>query len=356
MDIIIRNKDLEVISILDVFESLIWNDRYSAFGDYEIYTDISSQTLSALQSGYYLSIKNSNHLMIVEGMEIKTDVETGNKFISTGRSLESILDRRIIWNQTNITGGFQTGIQTLLNENAISPTDPNRVISRLIFEESNDPYITALTMDGQYHGDNLYDVIKNLCDSFDVGFQIILNDLNQFVFKLYYGVDRSYDQLINPYVVFSPSFDNIINTEYTHSERDSKTTTLVGGEGEGSNRKTREISIYEDVLTDLDRKEKFTDASDISSTVDGGTLTESEYNLLLEQRGFVSLLDNLPLSFFDGQVDTSQTYMFGRDFFMGDIIQIKNEYGQSGKARVTSFIISENTSGIDLYPTFTTIN
>ncbi len=54
----------------------------------------------------------------------------------------------------------------------------------------------------------------------------------QFVFELYAGFDRSYDQTENPYVIFSPKFENIINSNYIESKASLKTVTLVGGEGE----------------------------------------------------------------------------------------------------------------------------
>ena len=43
------------------------------------------------------------------------------------------------------------------------------------------------------------------------------------------------------------------------------------------------------------------------------------------------------------------------DFFLGDMVQIVNEYGIEGKARVTEFIRSQSKEGLDSYPTFVTV-
>ena len=55
---------------------------------------------------------------------------------------------------------------------------------------------------------------------------------------------------------------------------------------------------------------------------------------------------------FEGSVDTSQMFKFGQDFFLGDIVQITNEYGIGARARIAEMIYSQSTSGIETYPTF----
>lgn len=175
------------------------------------------ELLEFLKEDYYLWIKESEHCMIIEDLSIDSDVEEGNHIIVTGRSLESILERRIVWGQKILTGNLQNAIQILLNESIISPSIADRKIGNFIFEPSTDEKITKLVIDAQYTGDDLYSIISGLCAKNNIGFKIVLNDSNQFVFSLYAGVDRSYDQTENPYVIFSPNFENIINSNYYSS-------------------------------------------------------------------------------------------------------------------------------------------
>lgn len=269
--------------------------------------------------------------------------------------MESILERRIIWKQTILSGNFQNGIKKLLDENIINPSDASRKVERLIFEASTDPAITGLTVDAQFTGDNLYDAIKKLCDSKNIGFRIKLSDDNKFVFKLYAGADRSYDQFTNPYVIFSPKFENVINTNYLESKKTLKTVTLVAGEGEGADRKTTTVACSSGAGTGLNRRELYTDARDVSSTVDNETLTDAEYKAQLSQRGLENLAENIATKSFEGKVETTRMYRYGEDFFLGDMVQIVNEYGIEGKARVTEFIRSQSKEGLDSYPTFVTV-
>lgn len=282
MDVTVLNTNLDAISIVDVYESFIWTDRYYEYGDFELFTSMTDTILSYIRQDYYLQSRESEHVMIIEKIRINSDSENGNHITVTGRSLESILDRRIVWGQKTITGNLQNGIRTLLNENVISPADNKRRISNFIFEASTDPAITSLKIDAQYTGDNLYDVINKICSERSIGFKVTLNNNKQFVFKLYAGADRSYDQSVNPYVIFSPKFENIINSNYVESKSALKTVTLVGGEGEGSARKYTTVGGG----SGLNRRELFTDARDISSDVgDGVVLSDAAYTAQLQQRG-----------------------------------------------------------------------
>lgn len=355
MEFLILDENLNASSVLDTYESILWTDRYNKCGDFEIYTSMSDTVLSRIKQDYYIWTRDSEHVMIVEDIQITSDAEDGNNLIVVGRSLESVLDRRIIWKQTVLSGNFQNGIKKLLDENVISPTDESRKINNFMFVESTDHAVTSLTLEAQFTGDNLYEAICNLCASKDIGFKITLTDDGKFAFQLYAGADRTYDQLVNPHVVFSPSFENIINSNYLESKKSLKTVTLVAGEGEGSDRKTKEVAISSGGGSGLGRRELYTDARDISSTTDNGTLTEAEYNSQLEQRGKEKLADNTVTKTFEGEMETSKMFVYGEDFFMGDMVQIVNEFGIEAKARIVEMIHSQDENGIDFYPTFETI-
>ena len=352
MEVTVLNKNFESVDVIDYFESLIWTDRFNKCGDFEIYTPITTEIWNILQPDYYLWSRDSEYLMIIEDRQIETDIETGNHVTITGRSLESILMRRIIWNQTVITGNLQTGIKKLITENVINPGVADRKIANFIFEDSTDEAITKLTIESaQYTGDVLYDVITELCATFSIGFKITLNDSKQFVFKLYSGTDRSYSQSINPYVVFSPNFENIMNSKYLESSKTLKNVTLVAGEGEGSARRTSVLGSG----TGIERRELYTDARDISSNVDGGTLSDAEYMAQLKQRGTENMADYKVTKTFEGEVEATQMFSYGEDFFLGDIVQNVNEYGMEFKSRVEEIVRSQNEEGNSIYPGFTII-
>lgn len=349
MDLLVLDTELNHIDIIDAYESLIWTDRYDEYGDFELYTAIDSEILQVLQQDRYLLTQNSEHAMIIESIFVDTDIELGNHLRISGKSLESILQRRIIWGRKTISGNLQNGIKTLLEECIISPTDADRRIDNFVFEESTDPAITELEIKAQYTGDELYEVIHKICVEHGLGFKVTLNENKQFVFKLYAGLDRSYDQITNPYVIFSSNFDNIVSSNYMESKSALKTVTLIAGEGEGAARKFASVGGG----VGLNRRELFTDARDISSdNEDGTTISDEEYILQLEQRGREKLSECTEVTSFEGEADVSSTFKYLDDFFIGDIVQIINEYGHNTKIRITEIVMSENGEGLSVYPTF----
>lgn len=352
MDLSVLDKNLESSSIVDVYKSLIWTDRFNEYGDFELYLPMNDEAVKDIMTDNYLQNRDSEHVMIIDTLQIKSDAEEGNYLIATGKSLESILERRIVWGLKTMKGNLQEEIKKLLEENIISPSDEKRRIPNFIFEESSDLKVTELSIEAQYTGDNLYEVLKTICADRGIGFKITLNDNKQFVFKLYAGKDRSYDQTENPYVVFSPKFDNLISSTYLESKSSWKNVTLIGGEGEGSERKYTSVGN----ASGLNRREIFTDARDISSDAgDGQTLTSDEYAYLLRSRGKDTLSENTEVVAFEGEAETTQMFRYGIDFFKGDIVQVSDEYGHETKARVTEVVTSDSEEGFLRYPTFVTI-
>lgn len=352
MEVWILDKEFRSILLIDSFESLLWTERYNGAGNFEIYTTVDLNMLKMVNKDFYAWMEDSDQVMIVETIQITTETETGNKMIFSGRSLESILDRKIIWTQTTLSGNLQNGVKKLLEENIINPSIADRRIPNFIFEESDDPAITSLKWDAQYTGDNLYDTIYNICNANNLGFQVILDESYQFVFKLYAGKNRTYDQLENPYVIFSPKFENVINSNYIESDKTLKNVALVAGEDSGAARKT--IVVGE--ASGLNRRELYVDARDIQSeTASGATLSAAEYNDKLRTRGEEKLAEYETTKTFEGEMETTKTFVYGRDFFKGDVVQFVNEYDMETKVRVMEIIRSQDTTGYSTYPTFSVI-
>lgn len=349
MEVWLLDTNFQQVAVVDEFDSLLWTDRYREYGDFEIYCFPNDTVLTNSKINYYVRNLESEHMMIVEKREITTSVEDGDRLILSGRSLESILMRRVVWTQTTINGNFQNGIKQLLIDAFISPADAQRKVDNFVFEENDDPEITKLTLDAQYTGDNLYDVIKSACESNDIGFKVVLNDSNQFVFSLYKGKNRSYKQTANAYVVFSPAFENIIDSSFSEDITDYKNVGLIGGDGEGPERKFASTGSG----IGIERRELFVDARDISSKNENNeAIAENEYKQLLIQRGEENLAEATSNREFDSEVDTTQMFMYGKDFWIGDRVQVSNQYGLSGTSLITEIIWSQDTSGISCYPTF----
>lgn len=347
------NTSFERIFVLDSFKSLIWTDRYWEAGDFDIVCAPKPDILAAIPNIKYARINESYwHLMILETFAIESNIEDGVQLVLKGRSLESFLTRRVVSEPTTITGNLQTGILGLITDHCTLATDTDRRFLIMSNDLSTDPAVTALTADTQFVG-NLYDIVVNLCVAAGCGWRIYpIMQTGTIKFNLYMGKDRSYEQATNPYVIFSPTFDNLLNGSYIESSMLQKSHCYVAGEqGVENLRKVLEVPAPGTEPVNLERREMYFEAS-ISRNVEGGELTELEYEAQLAGKGLEELAKNVYVKSFDGEVDTSM-YNFGDEYSMGDILQIMDGYGHTTKARVTEMIYSQDANGIKMYPTFT---
>jgi hypothetical protein len=358
MNIEILDQDYNLIAIVDEYESFIWTDRYNQPGDFEIFSPITSDNLQCFVRDNYIKTTASEHMMIIEDIVYSSSAESGRTIKVIGRSLESILDRRIVWGVYDVDGNLQDEVERMFNDCIINPSDPDRKISNFRFERSTDPAITGLTITNQYTGNTLLDIIQTITDEFDIGWKIVLNDQKQMVFSFYVGTDRSYAQTDVPYVVFSPAYDNIIESTYTVAGATLKNVILVAGEDnsysvEGENLTLGERpKIYRTVGggTGLLRREIY--ANQVGIEQEEGS-TQEDYEAKLDQFGQEELQKYTVAKKFDGQYETKLGFRYGTDFFIGDTVEVADEFGNEASSKVIEFIWSSNTSdGEEAYPTF----
>lgn len=386
MNLWIYDERLERVGVMDDYTSLIWSRRYNEIGDCEVYVGANERNLSLFKKGYFIirDINDPDDMICrIESIELDTDAENGNFLIVTAYDCRKILNQRIVWTQTNFNGTVENFIRKIINENVINPSLQGRKISNFTLG-STQGFFDTIEIQSTY--DYIFDKIKELCTSYGYGSKVTF-DGDNFVFNLYKGIDRSYDQdIVNP-VVFSPEFENVVTTKYKSDSSQIKTTALVAGEGEGLDR------VLEEVGTDvgINRYELFVDGKDVSSQIPyedlivkypNGTIVEENYivyyvvnnvkiaildhitnptsgkllgqpyQILLHQKGEEQLAEKKPIVSFDGQVEPSYSYQFGEDYFLGDIVTVKNEYGIEADARVVEVIESDDENGYSLIPTF----
>ena len=368
-DLYILNEKFETHAIVDTYKSFIWTERYYEAGDFEIVVPASKQALEIFKDGYYIEYPDltkdipglTPQVCVIEKREIATDVETGNVLTISGRDALSYLDRRIIWKQTNIKGKFIDGIKALLDANVINPSDANRKMP-ISWIDPKTKAMDDYKIDAQYLGESLYGTLVNLAKSYHVGMEMypLLDDREgAFNFHLYQGSNRSYSQTDNSYVVFSPQFDNLINANWINGSADWKNTTLIGGEqDENKHRKYTAIADNGSYYSGINRREIFTDASGVSSKIEGTdkTMSDAEYTQKLVQAGKDTFAEHQIDTSFEGKAETTRMFRYNHDFFMGDIVEVIDAYGNQSSSRITEFVHSEDENGTDSYPTFTSLD
>lgn len=352
MEAYILDLNYEPLAIVDIFESFIWTERYIGYGDFELYIPASAPIIEYIKLGNYVSKKDSERLMIIESIELQTDLEAGDYYIVSGRSLESLLDRRIVYPVVDFTTKNTTiknAIFSLVRKNVGDQADPNRRFKGLVIDTKTD--FETEDYDGYFLGDGLYESIYELCSLAEVGFKIIPDyETKGLIFSLYKGKDRSYDQEENPWVIFSPSYGNIISSKQLASTKAYKTVAYVSTDDQT----TLVQANNGNPGSGFDRREVYLSGSSVSRTnyETEEELSEQQYQSRLKSEAKKTLADYQIEEVFEADVDATRQFVYGVDFFIGDIVQILSAYSTDGKFRISEIMQVHDLTGESMTPTF----
>lgn len=356
-NIYVLDQNFELQGVIDEYVSIIWRPAYYDIGDFEIYLGATDKAISLLRENWYvvrssdISVENGvttyKKVMVIKNLQLITDVENGDFYCVTGRELKFLLHQRIIWGRYIISDSVEYCLRRLIGANAIDPVEPTRTIPNMQHAE---PKGYPEQIELQISNKQLDEAVIEICKTYGYGWDIYITD-NKLTVDIYKGVNRSYGQTENPYVVFGDNFENLFTTEYLYESENYANMTLVGGEGEGLDR----IYAYvNNELSGLERYETFTDARDISQNLDSEeeAISYEGYLRLLEERGKEELAGKVISEGFTGEVLSDVAFKYGADFFIGDVVTVINKYGIQKNVRVLSAIESEGEDGVKLLPQF----
>lgn len=385
INIYVMNQALEKIGVIDNYQSLIWGTRYYEFGDCELYVSANPTNLSLFQQDNYIIREGDNMVCRIVSVELDTNEEEGDFLIVKGEDCREILNQRIVWKTINFNGQVGAFIRRMINENIINPTDTARKISNFTVGDLS-TFKDNIRLQTTY--DLIGDKIKEVCRLYNYGSRVTFDGSN-FVFSLYAGVDRSFNQNTNPYVVFSQDFENLKTSKYLVDKSQYISVVLVGGEGEGNARIL--TTVNSSTETGINRHEAFVDAksvsknlsyADLTTAYPGGSIStvnnvvyyvvsgeriavldkaDDPQNATLEKNTYVSLLSEAGeeqlsnskiLVGLECEIEAQNTYSYKTDYNIGDIVHIENEFGIKQAVRIVEIVESFNDEGYSIIPTF----
>lgn len=329
--------------------SLIWTERYWECGDFELETLLIPRIILLVEEDDYFKIAYSKSTMVVESVEITSPTSSsGGKIKIKGRSLESILDRRILWADYQRSAPAKTYIPELI-EACFKDADngEERVVEYLTVKDASDIVNEdddIIEVDAS-RGDGLYSIIASSALASEIGFTIDFdNNTGLMTFYLYEGEDRRN-------LIFSERNLILQNANLYRSKENYKNIALVAGEGEGKKRKMVTVTQGDEEPTALQRRELWVDARDVQK-LDGEN--NKKYNNRLTLRGVEKLEEHIETITAEGKLINFGRYKIREDFDLGDIITIQNQFF-TATARITEIIQSwDSADGYTIYPGFIT--
>ncbi len=357
-------------TVIDSYASFIWTDRYYECGDFELKMP-ASLVPNRLKTGWHLGFDRSEHMMIIENIQLDRTNDEGNMVTISGRSLESLLDRRVIYECINFKSNGEKGleyyIELLLKNNAIAPSDPRRIIRGLDFEQSGLD-TSKIEFEAQHQGCGLYDTICSLCKTGGVGWKIIFvtsANKGKLSFVLYTGNDHSLAAERGTRVVFSDDMNNLAEIQYLESTANLKNVAVVFGDEDsssggkiisealGRNNKS-ESRVWENR-----REVAVTCSSSRTVTNESGqtvTLSDDEYKKVLKNAGSDELTKyEVACTASGNAVAVGNQFKYGRDYALGDLVTVDLGIAGEMTARVVETTFSMDIDGFQQYQSFETV-
>lgn len=342
----VLDRTLVTKMVLDNFTSFVWTERFYETGEFTMTMPVVEKVVKELKINDYLVIRESERVMVIETMTLLTDEEEGDTLEISGRSAESILERRIVWGQLKEkTVGLELAFKKLLDTQVINPANTKRKIQGIVFQESGIEGINDEAIDIDLLGDNVYDVTATWASEHLVGFKMVLAGEHEIAFSLVKGVNRTREQRERPPVVFSNAYENLLNSNYVQSEIGYASNMLAPGEQDNT---YLEVIRLEE-RTGIDRREIFMDSKPQPES--GQTYQEA----LLEQAKETFNEHNVTIEF-GSEVDIYHQFRYGEDYFLGDIVEVENRYGFGNACRVTEVVYTRDANGPVMTPTFSAVD
>lgn len=397
MELYILNSQYEMLGMIDEADSILWNKKYNDVGYCEIYAPCEDSLLELLRRGHYVYRFDDDMFCRIETVEITTDAEQGDYIIATATDMNNILAGRIVRWQIVFSGKVAEFIKQVLTENLIAPAQSQRAIPNFIIDDSNFSEFTE-KIEVTTAAEDILQLVISTCRAYNYGFRVSYSlDLKKLVFRLYRGVNKATGDN-GEYIEFSPTFANILSSSYKEDESNYKNIAYVGyidsneelallsmynGTSETGGEARREV--YVDGTQQV-REITFDELKGLFPTVyraenvycidkDGETIivaniesqenvetgeieeiyrmTDYSYLLTIQRLGRFALADHTRKQSMTGSVDTINTYEYKKDYDLGDIVKVVNDYNITAEAQIIEIMESEdNENGYVVEPIF----
>jgi hypothetical protein len=358
---------------IERYSSLIWTERYSAAGDFQLVVPPTPQLVSILHPGSFLGMRGRREIMMVETLSFDSGLLTVG-----GSSLVKFLNQRIAWFEnpdyaphdpknpdTNLFADYSTSNQTagefisdVVNKLVINPVHFNSPYDDIDLDWNRDQFSQLSLAHIDHVGDKkeltfakgtaLYDGITQLASEEHVGISLYLAaaDFNtkDFVlrFATYHGRDLTSSQSTFETVRFTPKLESLNDPKEVRGNTEYKNVAYVFHKGK--------ISLHYAKYTNsppvgFNRRVLYVEAPDVA-------VSDAKLPGFLKAVANNAFREHIHTHTVDGQVLGDSPYKFPIDYYLGDIVEVEGNAGFIVKARISEYIRSQDQYGVKEYPTF----
>ena len=321
------------IGLVEDNRSLQWLSEYQDAGEVKLVCSATEKNRALLADGNRLYCTEQPESAIIRHTQIDDDGKDAKLTVRAVLSAARWADRVVLGTQRIVN--VEAGMLALTSNN-------RRGLPGVTGAARGIPAV----LDTQMTWGSVLDAEKTLAAAAGLGFREDFDPVTGAeTFCVYEGADRTSGENYNGY--FGDDIGNLSRLRIIRGSDGWKNHAIIGGQGEGAERKIVTVSIGE--YTGDDLRELWVDARDIGRTYqisvpDGsggttyteGVYTDEEYTAMLQARGLEKLAACLQTLEVDASLGQG-AMEYSRDYFLGDIVPLKlTRYGMLLFARVSA--------------------
>ena len=346
VELIVYDKNIEPLGIIDTQNSLLWERRFYEAGYFEIHLPPTGDNNAIAETKNYIMRTDAQESGVVLYVS-KTTASDGTTDVTViGRFLSYLLHGHIVRSSVTYTGNAEDIMRQLVDDVCISGAESDIIDGLRLGAHSGSE--NTVTVRLEYP--DLHDALREIARLSGVGFIIELDpNTGALVFSCRAGKDSSAGQTENPQVIFSPEYDSIVGGVSAVNDNSSTVNAVT----------MRYSGEFGEVVTRYDPAGKTgTELHEICVTTDQCRTRTVEGVTVLDVPGTIALLQALAPQYITPEryevaasVSRSGSYEYKKDYDIGDIVTVQYEpFGITLDRRIHK--IQENYSeiGIETVP------
>lgn len=339
---IIDKTTLKVTALVEPQEC--WFElSYFDVGSCELYCVALPTNLANLLKGNYLKIPNKPYIWVITSLNYS--YKDGVPMIDAkGYEAKWLLNKRVIRAPIELPNQVALAVEQLVYNNLGAGAATVRQIAGFNVYTSG---ITTTLADTQGARANLLEFVNNLLKTYSLG-SIVTYENEQLLYKVIQGQDLSAS------VRFSQSLDNLIESSYLTDDSKIGTNALVVSTVNDEDY----WQVYDEGVTGVDRAEILINSNISTEYTPQGASDPVKLDLTnptdlalyyswLQQEGRTGLAEYIESNEVSSTLDlVNSNYEFNNDYFIGDIVGVRDEYfNYNAAARIIKFTFKQDSNG-----------
>jgi hypothetical protein len=340
--------------------SVTWIERFRDAGEVTIVAPLSYRLHEQLTRGCFVSHVDTNEIMVIEDHEINDEPKKSGEVKITGRSLEVILNQRVIANNQNWPNpGYAISPYNLLADyswNQIVFLINQHIVAANLIDTANAlPYIEAITTavppaaaieSREIKRGSLYERVLELLAIDNLGIKSVRPGRTDLIpnantaLIIHQGIDRSAK------IGLHYQTGDLVSADYLWSTKPMYDSIQATG---------RWLEVFIDSgNSGIDRRTMSFDVSDIDGQY-SDLPTGVDYNRVMQAmtaRAREVLAAQKEVALVKATVSsTASVARYRKDYDLGDIVSVTGDYAEGRKSRITEYVEVEDENGTTGYPT-----